>query len=100
MQRIKFKDLSGSLLMIITSILLVITVFNISGCKTELGNKLVQHRKNYCDKTSSSVLKAAAIKAIQLKLPAYPKEGICTDLGLLHMQTADKAIEVEVLQDN
>jgi hypothetical protein len=41
-----------------------------------------QHRLNYCEKTATSITKKMALKAIHIKYPGYPAEGICTGLDL------------------
>lgn len=49
--------------------------------------KLEQARRNYCDQTQGSELRAAALLAIQTQLPAYPANGVCSDLQALIAQT-------------
>lgn len=48
-------------------------------------------REAYCDQTSSSAIKRLAITAIQTQLPAYPADGVCTQLMdvLLKPSTGD-----------
>ena len=53
---------------------------------------LIESRREYCDRTSDSVVKEAAIKAIRTKFPGYPKSGICTKLGQTHLEERDSVL--------
>jgi len=49
------------------------------GCGAQV-DTIHNDRAKYCSKTSDSITKKIAIKAIQAKLPGYPDEGICVGI--------------------
>jgi len=61
-----------------------------TSCSVAIG-KLVEYRSTYCDKTTDSLAKDVAIAAIHTKLPGYPKEGICTRIGLEEFKDIDNS---------
>ncbi|MCK5787943.1 MAG: hypothetical protein KAH32_03020 [Chlamydiia bacterium] len=69
---------------LIISLFISITL-SVTGCDG-LITKVIEYRKVYCDRTTDSLAKELALKAIVTKYPNYPTKGICTDIGLLRLE--------------
>lgn len=69
-------------------VILIVSVF-LQGC---LGTfiKVLEYRRDYCDKTSTSLVKKLAIAGIRTRLTNYPTNGLCTTIGATRLEAAHK----------